>query len=104
MPKKSKKDKKKKKQKKLKNLAVCDWAYDEDHLLALRKLYYCNGVSIVDDAEYDKLEVEHVNFGKCPKDSLLRQAGSDKKADYPEHVVALSVYLIFKYGSLPKKK
>lgn len=67
-----------------------------DLVMAYRYLYYVQGISILSDVAYDELEKEEIEFGA--HGDLLRTPGSDRNEDYPEHIRALAIYLVFKYG------
>jgi hypothetical protein len=67
-----------------------------DLILAYRYCYYVKGVSIVTDQAYDLLEKEAIEFGGGYAE--LTKPGSDKADDYPPHIRALGMYLIFKYA------
>lgn len=73
------------------------WLAVEDEVMALRYAYYCKAISLVSDEDYDVLEA--LAKEECPKSSPVYKPGSDKEEDYPPHVRALAMYLIFKYRS-----
>lgn len=78
-----------------------DYSIHEDMVLANRYLYYVEKTPVLSDQSYDALEKEVREFCKCPLDSDVFKPGSDKREDYPDHIRALGLYLIFKYA---KKK
>lgn len=68
-----------------------------DLCLAYRYCYYVKGISIVSDYYYDQLEAEEAEFGAGGV--ILRETfGGDGEQDYPPHIRALAMYLIFKYA------
>ena len=69
-----------------------------DLTLAYRYLYYVQGISILSDEAYDRLEKEETEFGAGGQ-ILEKMVGSDKSEDYPPHIRALGLYLGFKYGT-----
>lgn len=74
-----------------------------DLVLAYRCAYYCHHISLVTDSAYDALEKEEIEFGQ--NGHLLKdKVGSDKLEDYPPHIRALTMYLLFKYAEREKGK
>lgn len=67
-----------------------------DLILAYRYLYYVKGISILSDSAYDRLEEEEIEFG-AGGHVLKKKIGSDRAEDYPNHIRALAIYLVFKY-------
>lgn len=80
-----------------------EWDIGEELALAHRYLYYVRNTPVVSDEDYDTIEKEVLEFGGVPRNSLLRKPGSDNAKDYPEHIRALGMYLIFKYAKVTKK-
>lgn len=65
---------------------------EEDVLLALRFMYYVKHRPLLPDEMYDAAEREYLDRPDV-EDSPLMQPGSDKRADYPDRVIALAFYL-----------
>lgn len=67
-----------------------------DLIMAYRYLYYVKNKPILSDQAYDELEAEEIEYGEGAK--FLQMPGSDRAEDYPDHIRALALYLLFKYG------
>jgi hypothetical protein len=65
---------------------------EEDILLAFRFLYYVKAKPVIPDNRYDEAEKEFIDRPDTT-DTPLMNPGSDKAADYPDHVKALAFYL-----------
>jgi hypothetical protein len=73
-----------------------------DLCLAYRYCYYCKNISIISDKAYDEIEAEEKEFGRNAE-ILSKAVGSDNPEDYPPHIRALGMYLIFKYAEQKKE-
>lgn len=73
-----------------------------DLCLAYRYCYYVKNISIIPDKAYDELEAEEREFGA--NSQVLETVGSDNAEDYPPHIRALGMYLLFKYAERKGKE
>lgn len=66
-----------------------------DLLMAYRYLYYCKGISLLPDGEYDRQEKEARETADF--EHQIHEVGSDRPEDYEPAVRALAVYLTYRH-------
>lgn len=69
---------------------------DLDLVMAYRFLYYCDAISMIPDAEFDKMDL--AAKASAPPDHPIHRPGSDRRDDYTPAVRALALYIRLAYS------